>query len=65
MQDQAATKFDHIAVGVPNPAALTPLLVGELGGTPYSGGPGDGFTWFQYQFSTAAATAIWIQHKCP
>jgi methylmalonyl-CoA/ethylmalonyl-CoA epimerase len=42
--------FDHIAVGVADPASLTPLLVGEFGGAPYSAGPGIGFVWFQYRF---------------
>ena len=30
------TLFDHVAVAVPDPAALTPLVVGELGGRPYT-----------------------------
>ena len=46
-----AVVFDHVAVAVPDPAALTPLVVGELGGQPYAAGPGMGFLWWQWQFS--------------
>lgn len=42
--------FDHIAFGVWEIAQTTPFLVGELGGRPYEGGPGNGFRGGQWSY---------------
>ncbi len=44
------TKFDHIAIGMERMADATEMLVGRLGGTPYSGGPGGGFRWAAWMY---------------
>ena len=44
------TRFDHIAVGMERMADATGVLVGRLGGVPYSGGPGGGFRWAAWSF---------------
>ncbi len=51
-------QFDHVAIGVRNPADVTPLLVGELGGEPVAAGPGFGFLWYQWRFGGAGVLEI-------
>ena len=46
----SGTKFDHIAIGMERMADATAVLVGRLGGLPYSGGPGGGFRWAAWRF---------------
>lgn len=43
-------QLDHVAFGVPDAAATTPFLVGELGGRPAGAGRGVEFLWWQWQF---------------
>jgi len=43
--------LDHIAIGVPDDARVTSMLVDTLGGSPYSAGPGVGFRFWQWQFA--------------
>lgn len=50
--------FDHIAVGVRDPARVTPLLVGDLGGEQVSAGPGAGFLWYQWRFGGAGVLEV-------
>ncbi len=50
--------FDHIAVGVRDPAKVTPLLVGDLGGEPVAAGPGAGFLWYQWRFGGAGVLEV-------
>jgi len=49
---------DHVAFGVPDAAAVTPFLVGELGGRPFESGPGIEFLWWQWQFARGGAIEI-------
>jgi methylmalonyl-CoA/ethylmalonyl-CoA epimerase len=50
--------LDHVAFGVPDAAAVTPFLVGELGGRPFESGPGIEFLWWQWQFARGGAIEI-------
>jgi len=43
-------RFDHIAIGMPRITDALPLLVGELGGVPHSGGPSPDFRWAVWRF---------------
>ncbi len=51
-------QLDHIAFGVPNVAAVTPFLVGELGGRPLAAGPGIEFLWWQWEFARGGALEV-------
>jgi len=48
---EGSYQLDHIAFGVPDVAATTPFLVGELGGRPGGAGPGVEFLWWQWKFA--------------
>jgi methylmalonyl-CoA/ethylmalonyl-CoA epimerase len=50
--------LDHVAFGVPDVAAVTPFLVGELGGCPLAAGPGIGFLWWQWEFARGGALEV-------
>lgn len=50
MSKEQRTKFDHIAIGMERMADAPAVLVGRLGGVPYSGGPGGGFRWAAWTF---------------
>jgi methylmalonyl-CoA/ethylmalonyl-CoA epimerase len=50
--------LDHIAFGVLDVAAVTPFLVGELGGRPFEAGPGIEFLWWQWQFARGGALEV-------
>jgi methylmalonyl-CoA/ethylmalonyl-CoA epimerase len=50
--------LDHVAFAVPNVAAVTPLLVGELGGRPLAAGPGIEFLWWQWEFARGGALEV-------
>jgi methylmalonyl-CoA/ethylmalonyl-CoA epimerase len=54
----AAVCFDHVAIGVPHVAAVSPFLVGELGGHPCGSGPGVGFRWWQWEFARGGRLEI-------
>ncbi len=57
--------LDHVAIGVPEAAALAPFLVGELGGRPYEGGPGVGFLWWQWTFAGGGRVEVITPHGPP
>jgi methylmalonyl-CoA/ethylmalonyl-CoA epimerase len=57
--------LDHVAFGVPDAAATTPFLVGELGGRPYEGGPGIGFLWWQWSFAGGGRVEVITPHGPP
>ena len=46
-----AWALDHVAIGVARAADATSWLVGELGGRPFSAGPGPGFKFWQFAFA--------------
>jgi len=46
-----AWALDHVAIGVARAADAMPWLVGELGGRPFSAGPGPGFKFWQFAFA--------------
>ena len=46
-----APRLDHVAIGVAHAEGATPWLVGELGGRPFSAGPGLGFRFWQFAFA--------------
>ena len=46
-----AARLDHVAIALPRAADAMPWLVGELGGAPYSAGPGLGFRFWQLSFA--------------
>jgi methylmalonyl-CoA/ethylmalonyl-CoA epimerase len=50
--------LDHVAFGVPDVAAVTPFLVGELGGRPLAAAPGIGFLWWQWAFARGGALEV-------
>jgi methylmalonyl-CoA/ethylmalonyl-CoA epimerase len=50
--------FDHIAVGVPDPSELVPLVVSDWGGEEYEAGPGGGFSWYQWQFANGGLLEV-------
>lgn len=50
--------LDHVAFGVPDAAAVTPFLVGKLGGRPFEAGPGAGFLWWQWRFARGARLEV-------
>jgi methylmalonyl-CoA/ethylmalonyl-CoA epimerase len=50
--------LDHFAFGVPDAAAVTPFLVGELGGRPLDAGPGIEFLWWQWEFARGGALEV-------
>jgi methylmalonyl-CoA/ethylmalonyl-CoA epimerase len=50
MSKEQRTRFDHIAIGMERMADAPAVLVGRLGGVPYSGGPGGGFRWAAWTF---------------
>jgi methylmalonyl-CoA/ethylmalonyl-CoA epimerase len=58
-------RLDHIALGVPDVAAITPCLVGELGGRPLEAGPGIGFLWWQWEFARGGALEVIHPHGPP
>jgi len=62
MDDSHHILFDHIAIAVHDPAGVTPLLVGELGGEPVAAGPGAGFLWYQWRFGGAGVLEILEPH---
>jgi methylmalonyl-CoA/ethylmalonyl-CoA epimerase len=43
-------RLDHVAVAVPRMGPASDVIVGELGGEPFEGGPGPGFTGAQWVF---------------
>jgi methylmalonyl-CoA/ethylmalonyl-CoA epimerase len=51
-------RLDHVAFGVPDVAATTPFLVGELGGRPFGAGPGVEFLWWQWQFERGGVLEV-------
>jgi len=46
-----APRLDHVAIGVAREQDATPWLVGELGGSAFSAGPGLGFRFWQFSFA--------------
>ncbi|RMF24169.1 MAG: hypothetical protein D6760_03940 [Deltaproteobacteria bacterium] len=44
-------KLDHVAFGLASVDQSAEILVGRLGGRPYGGGPGIGFSGIQWQFA--------------
>jgi catechol 2,3-dioxygenase-like lactoylglutathione lyase family enzyme len=51
-------KLDHLAFGVPDIAPVAALLAGDLGGRERSSGPGNGFTFWQWEFAGGGAIEI-------
>jgi catechol 2,3-dioxygenase-like lactoylglutathione lyase family enzyme len=54
----AAPILDHVAIGVPDAAAVLPFLVGELGGRRLAAGPGVGFRFWQWSFEDGGTIEI-------
>jgi len=51
-------ELDHVAFGVPDVAAVTALLVGELGGRALAAGPGIEFAWWQWEFARGGVIEV-------
>jgi methylmalonyl-CoA/ethylmalonyl-CoA epimerase len=51
-------RLDHVAIGVARAADATPWLVGELGGSAFSAGPGLGFRFWQYAFARGGVIEV-------
>lgn len=47
-------RLDHVAIGLPRLADGLPLVVGELGGRPFIGGPNPAFRGGQWRFANGA-----------
>jgi methylmalonyl-CoA/ethylmalonyl-CoA epimerase len=51
-------QLDHVALAVSDVAAVTPFLVGELGGRPIGAGPGIEFLWWQWAYGRGGALEV-------
>jgi methylmalonyl-CoA/ethylmalonyl-CoA epimerase len=58
MSSGPGTKLDHIAIGMKRLAGAADVLVGRLGGLPYSGGPGAGFRWAAWTFEGGGSIEV-------
>jgi methylmalonyl-CoA/ethylmalonyl-CoA epimerase len=58
MADDPRTQFDHIAIAMERMADATDVLVGRLGGSPDSGGPGGGFRWAAWRFEGGGSVEV-------
>jgi len=51
-------QLDHVAIGVPQVAAVTPVLVGALGGRPRGAGRNRAFCFWQWEFAGGGALEV-------
>jgi len=51
-------RFDHIAMAAPRMSDAPPVLVGVLGGVPYSGGPSAPYTWMAWRYANGGVLEV-------